>query len=80
MSELVPNESEFILYTNENGEVKLDVMVLDETVWLTQEGMQKLFGRAKSTISEHISNVFREGELHEILVVRNFQTTTQNEH
>ena len=50
MSELVPNESEFILYTNDNGDVTLNVLVLDETVWLTQEGMQELFGRAKSTI------------------------------
>lgn len=78
MNELIPNESEFILYTNDNGDVTLNVLVLDETVWLTQEGMQELFGRAKSTISEHISNVFAEGELEEELVVRKFRTTTQH--
>ena len=75
---LLPNESEFILYTTPNGEVRLDVLVQDETIWLTQEGMQELFGRAKSTISEHISNVFKEGELNEELVVRKFRTTTQH--
>jgi len=78
MSNLIPNESEFILYTTPNGEVRLDVLVQDETIWLTQEGMQELFGRAKSTISEHISNVFKEGELDEELVVRKFRTTTQH--
>ena len=78
MSNLIPNESEFILYTTPNGEVRLDVLVQDETIWLTQEGMQELFGRAKSTISEHISNVFKEGELVEELVVRKFRTTTQH--
>ena len=78
MSNLIPNESEFILYTTPNGEVRLDVLVQDETIWLTQEGMQELFGRAKSTISEHMSNVFKEGELNEELVVRKFRTTTQH--
>ena len=78
MSELVPSESEFILYTNDNGDVSLNVLVLDETVWLTQVGMQELFGRVKSTISEHISNVFEEGELEKELVVRKFRTTTQH--
>ena len=78
MSDLTPMESEFILYSNDNGEVKLNVMVLDETVWLTQDGMQELFGRAKSTISEHIKNVFSEGELEEQVVVRDFRTTTQH--
>ena len=74
MSEIRPNESEFILYTDDNGDVKLNVMVLDETVWLTQEGMQVLFGRAKSTVSEHISNVYAEGELNESATVRKFRT------
>ncbi len=77
MSELVPNESEFILYTNDNGDVTLNVLVLDETVWLTQEGMHELFGRAKSTISEHISNVFSEGELEQDTTVRKFRTVRQ---
>lgn len=69
------NSSDFILYISNDGEVKVDVMLLDETVWLTQGAMQELFGRAKSTISEHIKNVFDEGELDERSVVRNSRTT-----
>lgn len=53
-------------------------MLQDETVWLTQKAMQDLFGKAKQTISEHIQNVFREGELDEKVVVRKYRTTTQH--
>lgn len=53
--------NEIILF--ENHGVKLDVNSKDETVWLTQEQMAKLFGKAKSTINEHIKNVYKEGEL-----------------
>ena len=72
------DQSEFLLYTSESGEVRVDVLLQDETVWLTQKGMQELFGKAKSTISEHISNVFKEGELKEQVVVREFRTTTRH--
>lgn len=74
----LPKESEFLLYNTPQGDVRLQVLILDETVWLTQEGMQELFGRAKSTISEHISNVFEEGELDKISVVRDFRTTASD--
>jgi len=70
------NQSEFLLYVSQSGDVKIDVLLQDETVWLTQKGMQELFEKAKSTISEHISNVFEEGELEEKVVVRDFRTTS----
>lgn len=70
--------SDFILYTSQDGEVRVDVFVNDETVWLTQKAMQELFYRSKSTVSEHISNVFKEGELSEIQVVRKFRTTADD--
>ena len=54
-------KNEIILF--ENQEVRLEVNLKDETVWLTQEQMSKLFGKAKSTINEHIKNVYKEGEL-----------------
>ncbi len=73
---LPPNQSEFLLYVSQSGDVKVDVLLQDETVWLTQKGMQELFEKAKSTISEHISNVFEEGELDEKVVVRDFRTTS----
>lgn len=73
---LTPNQSEFLLYVSQSGDVRVDVLLFDETVWLTQKGMQELFEKAKSTISEHISNVFDEGELDEQVVVRDFRTTS----
>ena len=54
-------KNEIILFENQN--VKLEVNMKDETVWLTQDQMAKLFGKAKSTINEHIKNVYKEGEL-----------------
>lgn len=70
-----PNQSEFLLYVSAAGDVRVNVLLVDETVWLTQEGMRNLFDKGKSTISEHISNVFHEGELGQDSVVRNFRTT-----
>jgi hypothetical protein len=78
MSNITPSNSDFILYTSQDGEVRVDVFVNDETVWLTQKAMQELFDRSKSTVSEHISNVFKEGELEEIQVVRKFRTTADD--
>lgn len=70
--------SEIVLYQNQEGNIKIDVRLEDETVWLTQEQMGLLFGRAKSTISDHIKNIFEEGELNEEVVVRDFRITTQH--
>lgn len=67
--------SEIILYTSDDGLTKIKVQLEDETVWLTQDQMATLFGKAKSTISEHIKHTFEEGELNEKSVVRNFRTT-----
>ena len=51
---------------------------MSETVWLTQEQMATLFGKARSTIAEHIAHIFEEGELDEKVVCRNFRHTTQH--
>ncbi|QXU42959.1 virulence RhuM family protein [Pedobacter sp. D749] len=67
--------SELILYQSEDGQTKIQTRLEDETVWLTQAQLIELFGKAKSTISEHIKNIFEEGELDEHSVVRNFRTT-----
>ena len=55
--------NEIILFENQG--VKLEVNLKDETVWLTQDQMAKLFGKAKSTINEHIKNIYKENELEE---------------
>ncbi len=66
------NESEILIYRNLDGDVRLDVRLEDETVWLTQEHMAALFGKSKSTINEHIKNIFAEGELVEADVMKKF--------
>ncbi len=72
------DKNKMLIYQSDDGNIKVDVLFTDETVWLTQEQICILFGKAKSTISEHIANVFEEGELQEELVVRKFRTTTQH--
>ncbi|WP_332456293.1 virulence RhuM family protein [Petrimonas sp.] len=70
--------SEIIIYQNPEGNIKIDVRLEDETVWLTQAQMAELFGKGRTTITEHIQNVFKEGELEENVVCRNFRHTTQH--
>ena len=71
-------QNEIIIYQSQDGTIKVDVLFSEETVWLTQTQIGSLFGKAKSTISEHIKNIFEEGELKENMVVRKFRTTTQH--
>ena len=66
--------SKFILYTAPSGAVRVDVFLEGETVWLTQKAMGELFGVVKSTISEHLTNIFKEQELDQNATVRNFRT------
>ncbi|MBU2259615.1 virulence RhuM family protein, partial [Patescibacteria group bacterium] len=63
-------ESDFLLYTSPDGSVNVDVLIQDETVWLTQEQMAELFGKSKSTINEHIGNIYSEVELVETDTMR----------
>ena len=63
-------KNEIVIFENQN--VRLEVNLKDETVWLTQDQMAKLFGKAKSTINEHIKNIFKEGELDEYEVMSKF--------
>lgn len=59
------SETKFLLYTAENKKIKVDVLVEDETVWLTQLQMSELFDKERSVVTKHISNIFKEGELDE---------------
>ncbi|MEA2028567.1 MAG: RhuM family protein [Campylobacterota bacterium] len=63
--------TQFLLYKSENGHIKIDVLIQDETVWLTQEQMSELFGRDRTVITKHIKNIFNEGELEEKSNVQN---------
>uniref|UniRef100_Q3ATV5 Cell filamentation protein Fic n=1 Tax=Chlorobium chlorochromatii (strain CaD3) TaxID=340177 RepID=Q3ATV5_CHLCH len=70
--------SEILIYQNQTGDITIDVRLEEETVWLTQAQLCQLFQKSKATISEHIKNVFEEGELDEKVVVRKFRITTQH--
>ncbi len=69
--------SEIIIYQNQDNSVQIDVKFEEETVWLSQEQMATLFGKGRSTIAEHILNVFKEGELEENRTCRNFRQVRQ---
>ena len=77
MSKTPENKSQIIIYQTENGQTKIDVRFEGETVWLTQAQMAELFGKGRTTITEHIQNIFKEGELSESVVYREFRHTTQ---
>lgn len=72
------NNSEIILYTTPQGQIKVEVILQDETVWLNQKAMGEIFGVVKSTISEHLSNIYKSGELEKEATVRKIRTV-QNE-
>ena len=72
----VESKGEIILYQTADGTTNIDVKLDNETVWLTQAQMALLFDKDKRTISEHIFNIFKEGELTREVVVRNFRITT----
>jgi hypothetical protein len=74
---MADEKNNFILYTAPNGEVRVEVYLEEETVWLTQKAMAELFGVVKSTISEHLSNIYETNELEKLSTVRNFRTVQQ---
>lgn len=70
--------SEIIFYSTPQGEIKIEVVLQDETVWLTQRAMGELFGVSKKTISEHLGNIYKSNELQREATVRKIRTV-QNE-
>ena len=68
-------KGQFLVYEAEDGRVKIDVRLEDETVWLTQQLMADLFQTTKQNIGQHLKNIFSEGELFEDSVVKKFFTT-----
>ncbi len=70
--------SNFILYSDENGDVKVEVFPKDETLWLTQKAMAELFGVRVPAISKHLKNIFDSGELDENMVVSILEITTKH--
>lgn len=70
--------NQIIIYNTEDGETKIEVRMKNETVWLSQKQMAELFDKDRKTITEHIRNVFKEGELAENSVCRKFQHTAED--
>ncbi len=68
----IPQNSEILIYQNPDGKIQIDVRLEDETVWLSQDQMATLFGKAKSTINEHIKNIYDEQELEESATMKKF--------
>lgn len=78
MNKLPSNNSDFILYTSSDGEVRVDVFINSETVWLTQKAMAQLFGCTPDNISLHLKNIFNEGELDKNSVTEEFSATASD--
>jgi hypothetical protein len=70
------NTGELIIYQNTEGNIKIDVRLEEETVWLSQAQIALLFGKGRTTVTEHVANIFKDGELDEKVVCRNFRLTT----
>ncbi|HTP66054.1 MAG TPA: hypothetical protein VMJ66_11735 [Geobacteraceae bacterium] len=75
MSENLPIRSEFLVYQTEDGRIKLEVRLEDETVWLTQQMLADLFQTCKQNIGQHLKKIFDEGELLQESVVKKFFIT-----
>lgn len=72
------NFEKFLLYTDSNGQVKVEIFLKNENIWLTQEKIAKLFGVDRSVVTKHLRNIFNEGELLENSVCANFAHTASD--
>jgi len=72
---MTSKNNQIIIYTDATGQTKIEVKLENETLWLSQSQISKLFGKGRSTITEHISNIFKDGELSENSVCRFFRHT-----
>jgi len=77
MNEIEEN-NKIIIYQNDNGQTHISVKMEDETVWLTQKMMAKLFDVDRSVITKHLKNIFESGELNENSVCANFAHTAED--
>ncbi len=70
-------DNQILIYQTADGQTQIDVKMQEETVWLTQDMIVKLFNSSKANISEHIKHIYEEGELDKISTVRKFRTVRQ---
>ncbi len=72
------NRLNFLIYNTPDSDVKVNAVIKDDTIWLTQKSMAELFGVKTPAISKHLKNIFEEGELEEQVVISKMETTTQH--
>ena len=70
--------NQFVLYSTKNGNVKLEILLEEETLWLSQKMMTELFEVEINTINYHIKEIFKSGELEEDSVIRKFRITASD--
>ena len=68
-------EKEIAIFKTDKETINVEVLFEDETVWLTQEQMAQLFEKSKSTVNEHIKNIFAEGELEKSTAIKKFRNS-----
>jgi len=78
MTEKLPQKSEILIYQTEDGNTRIDVRLMDKTVWLTQASMAELFQTTTQNITQHLRNIYAENELHEQATCKEF-LQVQNE-
>lgn len=74
MNEITPMQNEFLFYASEDGTISMQILVADDTVWVTQKAMAEIFDTTKQNISEHLSNVYKDFELDKNSTVKDFLT------
>jgi hypothetical protein len=72
------NTKDLVIYQTQDGDISMNVLVEDDTVWLTQAQMAQLFETTRNNVSMHISNIFKEGELEKEVVCKDSLHTTQH--
>lgn len=72
------NELQFLIYSTPQEDIKVNVIIKDETLWLTQKAMSELFGVQIPAVSKHIKNIFSEGELSENTTISKMETVVKN--
>ena len=75
MEKRTTNQNDFLIYSTPNNEVRVDVLLQNEMLWLSQKAMSFLFGCSTDNVSLHLKNIFESEELEENAVVRNFRIT-----
>lgn len=78
MNKITPTQNEFLFYASEDGTISMQILVSDDTVWVTQKAMAEIFDVSIPTINEHLKNVFLSNELEQVSVIRKFLITASD--